>query len=173
VNGVFICGDDADVEELPAHRARSAADTLAELQDRLSTARFDFSGVAASLENGVLCLRGFVKDSAAKLRAQAIGFSVEGVIQVENLLETNLTITDRVKEALESDPRTREPFIEVAHDRGIVTLSGKVSSPATRGAAEEITANLPGVISVVNALEVLDDHPRPKPDSDAAAVLKG
>jgi osmotically-inducible protein OsmY len=123
------------------------------------------------LENGVLRLRGFVKDSAAKLRAQALGYSVDGVIQVENLLETNLTISDQVTDFLETDPRTRQAAIQVAHDRGIVTLSGRVDSPAIRTAAEEIAAGLPGVISVINALEVQNEQIGKAPNIDDATIL--
>lgn len=59
----------------------------------------------------------------------------------------------RVANALLEDPRTEEAIIEVANDRGVITLTGTVQSEEIRRAAEEIARDQ-GVISVVNELKV-------------------
>lgn len=60
----------------------------------------------------------------------------------------------RVANALLEDPRTEEAIIDVANDRGIITLTGTVDSEETRQAAEKIARDAQGVISVVNELKV-------------------
>jgi osmotically-inducible protein OsmY len=60
----------------------------------------------------------------------------------------------RVSNALLEDPRTEEAIIDVANERGIITLTGSVDSEETRQAAEEIARDDQGVISVVNELKV-------------------
>ncbi len=57
---------------------------------------------------------------------------------------------------LHNDPRTQQytKNIEVASDRGIITLTGTVPSAQVSEAAEEIARKAPGVISVHNELKV-------------------
>jgi osmotically-inducible protein OsmY len=58
---------------------------------------------------------------------------------------------------LMNDPRTRDycQNIEVAADRGMVTLSGTVPSEQVHQAAEEIARNTQGVISVIDEMKVV------------------
>jgi osmotically-inducible protein OsmY len=60
----------------------------------------------------------------------------------------------RVANALMEDPRTGEALIDVANDRGIVTLTGTVESDEVRTAAEVIARKQHGVVTVVNELKV-------------------
>lgn len=60
----------------------------------------------------------------------------------------------RVANALLQDDRTVGAIIEVANDRGIITLTGTVDSDDIRKAAEEIARQQQGVITVVNELKV-------------------
>ncbi|MCL4560847.1 MAG: BON domain-containing protein [Chloroflexi bacterium] len=65
-----------------------------------------------------------------------------------------MELVERVTEALLRDPRTRNSVIEVANDRGIVTLKGSVEKEAISQAAEEITREQEGVITVINEIKV-------------------
>ena len=164
--GVSIRGTNEDLKQLRHYVARPAADVLQEVRSRLSDAPFDFQDVVASIENGVLKLRGVVEDIVAKRHAEEVARSVQGVLSVDNVLDTNTAIVARVHAALESDPRTHLAVIEVVNDRGIVTLSGDVPSAEARKVAEEIAARQTGVIAVINALEVKpretdEEWPRP------------
>lgn len=60
----------------------------------------------------------------------------------------------RVADALLEDPRTEQAIIDVANDRGIITLTGTVDSDEIRAAAEVITRKQQGVLTVVNELKV-------------------
>jgi osmotically-inducible protein OsmY len=157
--GVFLNINNDQLQALPRYRARADADILAELQDCLDSAAQDFSGVTASLDQGILQLHGVVKDLNAVRVADEIACSIPGVIEVDNLLSTNLELAAWVAEALALDPRTADSVIEVSHDRGVITLQGEVKSNAVHAAAEEIAQSQVGVISVVNALEVAHHPP--------------
>jgi len=58
---------------------------------------------------------------------------------------------------LERDIRTADSPIEVIDQNGVVTLCGCALSNEARAAAAEIAINHPGVLSVINDLEVDPD----------------
>ena len=66
----------------------------------------------------------------------------------------NTSITDRVAESLQNDPRTSGEIIDVSYTQGTLTLTGTVKSEAARQAAAEIARQDEGVINVVNELKV-------------------
>ena len=66
----------------------------------------------------------------------------------------NTSITDRVSESLQNDPRTRDEMIDVSYLQGTLTLTGTVRSEAARQAAEQIAREDESVINVVNELKV-------------------
>lgn len=59
-----------------------------------------------------------------------------------------------VENALLEDPRTTEAILDVANNRGVITLTGAVDSEEIRQAAEEIARQQQGVLTVVNELKV-------------------
>lgn len=151
---VLIRGKHAELQQLRSYTSRPGADVLDDVRARLKDAPANFENVISSLEDGVLKLNGLVKNVAARRQAEQIAHSVPGVIHVENCLDTSSAITGRVSMALEADPRTHLAVIEVINEHGIITLSGDVESVAVRQAAEEIAEQQPGVVAVINALEV-------------------
>jgi len=155
---------DQELKELPRRAIRADTDILAELEDCLRALSFDLSGVKTTLKDGVLKLTGLVSDAAVKRHTEATARSVAGVIDVENMLDTDAAITARVTAALLDDARTSTSVIETISQRGIVTLEGQVDSLEIREAAEEIATGQTGVISVVNGLEV-------QPDADTEALM--
>lgn len=146
------------IDALPRYRRRDSSDIRAELDDRLAESAFDLSQVEISVEGGTVLLVGWVNDVAAKRRAEGIARSIEGVIDVQNELETEMGLTTRVVNALLSDPRTDLSVIEVVNERGVIALKGTVDSVEVSEAAAEIAAEQPGVVSVVNALEIEPDE---------------
>ncbi len=73
----------------------------------------------------------------------------------ENKMVSPITsVTDRVIQAIENDPRLKNAIIEVASDRGIVNLAGTVKSEDARRAAEELARQQPGVVTVINEIKV-------------------
>ena len=63
-------------------------------------------------------------------------------------------IRRQVEERLLADKRTKDAVIDVAYIAGQVSLTGKVHSPATKAAAEEIARSVPGVRLVDNELSI-------------------
>ena len=150
---------DEQIKGLARYKSRDAEDIKAEWLDRMAGLGFDLSHIDISVEGSIVRLTGWVPSVTAKRHAEAIARSIEGVVDVEDSLETDIAIQTRVLNALLTDPRTSVSVIEVLNNSGIVTLKGQVDTAEIRAAAEEIAANQPGVLSVVNALEV-------KPDDD-------
>ena len=72
----------------------------------------------------------------------------------ESILTNETELASTITESLMNDSRTSDAVIEVINERGVVTLSGEVNSQETREAAEAITANHSGVVSVVNSLKL-------------------
>jgi hypothetical protein len=143
---------------LPRYRPRDEDELLGELEERLSSTTFDFGDLRAIFKNGVLTLMGVVPDVLAKRHAEAIARSLEGVISVENLLSTDASIVSHVTAALSRDHRTDVAIVGVLNEHGVVTLEGQVDDPNTREVAEEIARRQPGVVDVINDLEVkIDD----------------
>lgn len=72
-------------------------------------------------------------------------------------------LREKVQDALIDDPRTREASIEILNNNGVITLGGIVPEAEISDAAESITKNISGVISVVNEIQVRadvdDDNP--------------
>ena len=65
-----------------------------------------------------------------------------------------ITLADQVRDALALAPVTASSIIEVVFEQGVVTLLGEVDNAAIHTTAEQIAHSQPGVLSVVNALEV-------------------
>jgi osmotically-inducible protein OsmY len=114
------------------------------------------------VEANIVKLTGWVPTVVDKRHAEAIVRSVEGVIEVDNQLDTDVAIQTRVVYALLSDPRTVVSIIRVTTEQGVVTLKGNVDDAEVRDAAEEVAAQQPGVISVVNELDIAPDRDTPK-----------
>lgn len=147
-----------EIDGLVRYKSRSAENISAELVDRLAGLGFDLTLIHIGVESNIVRLSGWVPSVAAKRHAEAIARAIDGVIDVENLLDTDTAIQTRVVQALLSDPRTSISVIEVINEQRIVTLEGQVDSAKVREAAKEIAERQPGVLSVVNALEVKTDE---------------
>ena len=63
-------------------------------------------------------------------------------------------LTEQVKSALANNPMTSQSNIDVAAKDGIVSLNGKVNSSATKQNAQQVVAQIQGVRSVDNELQI-------------------
>ncbi len=100
-----------------------------------------------SLDQLISILR---KDSLWQLPQQNNGGGVPMPVTVSEIAE-------RVRNALEQDPRTQEATIDVAEEGRVVTLTGTVESREIRQAAEEIAARQSEVVEVVNDVSLESD----------------
>ncbi|MDP9083730.1 MAG: BON domain-containing protein [Pseudomonadota bacterium] len=116
--------------------------------------------------NGVVQLSGFVASAEAKQRAEVIAGTTEGVTDVRNNLQIRAAATTRgekfddstlatkVKAALIDNKATKAREIKVSSLRGVVQLSGFVTSIDEKVAASKVAANVRGVKNVENDLEI-------------------
>ena len=63
-------------------------------------------------------------------------------------------VVQRVSTALAEDERTAKYDISVIDKQGVVTLTGVVATEEAKTAAEEIAEAQPGVLEVINDLEI-------------------
>ncbi len=153
--GVYVHATREELSRLTQHVQRADADILAEIRDRLAAIQeHDLRHVSVTVEDGLVRLRGAVKDVQAKRQVEAVVRDVEGVVGVENHLTTDTGVVARVTAALLDDARTGLSPIEVTSEFGLVTLSGSVPSEEVRQAAERIARQQRGVVDVVNELRV-------------------
>ena len=67
------------------------------------------------------------------------------------------TITTRVKTSMLNDPQINGSTIDVDTYRGVVTLSGRVRTPAEHEQAVALARRIDGVTDVKDALQVIPD----------------
>ena len=153
--GVYVHATREELSRLTQHVQRADADILAEIRDRLAAIQeHDLRHVHVTVEDGLVRLRGQVRDVSAKRQVEAVVRDVEGVVGVENRITTDTGVVARVTAALLEDTRTGLSPIEVTSDFGVVTLSGRVPTEEVRQAAERIARRQRGVVEVINALYV-------------------
>jgi hypothetical protein len=155
--GMQVPLDRADVEALPHCRCRDEGHVEAELRHYLAASTLDLSQVEASLEESVVSLWGVVSDLRAKRRAEAMARALEGVMTVENELDTGEAAAVRVRNALLSDPRTDLSAIDVQNRKGEIVLRGQVDSAGIHEAAIEIASEQARTLAVVDSLRVERD----------------
>jgi osmotically-inducible protein OsmY len=78
-------------------------------------------------------------------------------------LESELAVT--LREKLMRDRHTTDSQIEVIDNGGVITLSGTAVSNKARAAAAQIVLNHPGVLSLINDIEVND------PDATSEVIV--
>lgn len=122
--------------------------------------------------NGILQVEGHVRTLAEKEVTENLLLKVKGVQDVVSQLVVDTDLEIAVARALGDDPRTRGSFpgLLVGSGFGEIFLKGKVASQEIKRAAEEISAKVPGVRSVTNALEAPEP---PKPAAPPAAAKPG
>jgi hypothetical protein len=88
--------------------------------------------------------------------------------------ELQSSIEGRVNAALAEDERTRDLRVEAIDKNGVVTLLGNVPTEEHRRAAEIIAGGQPGVVKVINSLQLRrtdvlgrrEDEDEPKLDQE-------
>src|SRR5580692_6898044 len=128
----------------------------------------DASGITVEDRDGEVVLAGSVPSYPQYVEAAAVGSRVAGVKDVHNHLQVALppgdyrddfTLTAMANDALTLG-HTVAVGVEATAKNGDVTLVGAVRCGVERAAAEAMIADLTGVRSVTNDIQVRDDaHP--------------
>jgi osmotically-inducible protein OsmY len=91
-------------------------------------------------------------------QAEAIAASVQGVLGVENALDTGAIGGSRVVAALTKDSQADIALVEVSDEEGVLTLEGQVGSQEIRETLEEVAEERTDVHTVISELEVKPDE---------------
>jgi osmotically-inducible protein OsmY len=123
----------------------------------------DAYNVSVEIDDGVATLRGTVTDLQAKRAAAGTARRTAGVLRVKNRLKvrpaerlSDPAVKDRVEKALSLDPVIDRSRIDITVENGIATLTGVVETFYEKAAADELTAQVSGIVSVDNNLRVTD-----------------
>jgi len=87
-------------------------------------------------------------------------------------MKTDAQVREEVERELSGDPRVEEGGISVTVARGIVSLTGTVSSYARRQCAEEAAHRVAGVLDVANELRVQLPLGMIRADTDLAYAVR-
>jgi osmotically-inducible protein OsmY len=123
--------------------------------------RFDASAIGVSAKNDAVTLSGFVDTYAGKLAAERAAKRVRGVRAVANEIQVRLrlghaddVIARDAARALQLRSTVPSSVQAVVHN-GHVTLTGRVGWYFEREAAEKAVRYIPGVVEVLNHVEVV------------------
>lgn len=136
-----------------------------EILDQLTwDASVNANNIQVEVSDQTVLLKGKVDNYAAKLAAERDAMMVDGVNNLESFLEIRfpegipVPSDNKIKEntdyMLDLNSRIDSENIKVEASRGVVTLSGKVSSYWEKYAAGIICGNIKGVMDVQNNLSV-------------------
>ena len=159
--GILVDAKEETLEMLTSYIRRDDNVLLADFQNALSELAPLIDGVDFNVSGGVIRLTGVVPDVGIKRRVEAAARSIEGVLDVENVLNTDTGIRARVISALDLDPQTEVAVIHVESKLGVITLSGQVDEENILRYAEQIASQQTGVLKVENQLEIGPDRDAP------------
>jgi len=138
----------------------------ADINKQLSNSKF--SGVKASVENGVITLSGTVDVYQAKEDADKKAHRVKNVVAVRNQIEVGgKEVSDQeLGQALARKlAYDRVGYgnvfnaIKLSVQNGVVTLSGSARTPTDKDSALSLVSNYPGVKDVIDDVDVLPPSP--------------
>lgn len=118
----------------------------------------DASNIVVAASDGIVELSGSVGTQLSRSRAPRVAALVPGVRLVVNRLQWKLekradaAIAHDVRRLLKSSPATAQMSISVAVKKGVVTLTGAISSLSEQELAEQLTKTVPGVRFCLNNL---------------------
>lgn len=131
------------------------------VQELEADPRFDASAIGITAKQDAVTLSGFVDTYAAKLAAERAAKRVRGVRAVANDIQVRLRLKRADDEIARDAARALElrntvpAGVQVVVHNGHVTLTGSVGWYFQREAAEKAVRYIPGVVEVLNHVEVV------------------
>jgi osmotically-inducible protein OsmY len=123
--------------------------------------RVDASEIGVSATEGAVLLSGFIDTYEGKLAAERAAKRVRGVRAVANDLQVKLRLATTDDDIARNAARALQlrkaipDKVQAAVHQGHVTLTGTVSWLFQRDLAEEVIRYLPGVVEVINRIDVV------------------
>jgi osmotically-inducible protein OsmY len=153
--GIWLALDRAAFHRLPDYRTDRAIahDVDQALRADEVVRRLDYRSIDVTVNAGVVMLHGHATATASRTRAERAAWGVRGVLAVTNQIVIDGEIQLAVAQALASDERTRGHRLFVHVQRGVVWVSGEVSSATARAAVEAVAGSVPQVRAAINYVE--------------------
>jgi len=161
---ITVAAEPWQLEQLPEYRPDDeiAEDVRQALYDDPAFQEgADFFSMRVEVHDGVVELRGNVRNSTRKWEAEQIARRVPGVLGVRNELIPDDALERQVERVLKHDERLQVQDLRVEALLGLVHLRGRVRAPEQRELAAQITRHETGVQAVNNALQVDSVPDRP------------
>ncbi len=123
--------------------------------------RVDASEIGVSATDGAVLLSGFIDTYEGKLAAERAAKRIRGVRAVANDLQVKLRLATTDDDIARNAARALQlrkaipDKVQAAVHQGHVTLTGTVSWLFQRDLAEEMVRHLPGVVEVINRIDVV------------------
>lgn len=162
---VYLSAKKDDLKALPEERPDPilVIEVQRALREERILRRVEIENIHVSAQSGFIILNGYVPDPTHKARAEQATLKIPGVLRVENdlVVDEDLTLAaaGAVAQILDS-PAER---IFVGAQNGFITLTGEVSSAASRMAAEEQAGSVPEIRGVLNRIQVANlEFPEPR-----------
>lgn len=125
----------------------------------------DIHNISVVVEDGQVCLSGYVSKDLHNQRIEAITWLIPGVVAVHNHLVSDYDLSLQVAQALGSDERTRPFVLPVFCDHGWVKLGGSVPNRDIQHVAEAKAASVPTVRGVILLPEITGEQDEPARDA--------
>lgn len=169
---------DALVKQLQGERVFSSTTLVVDAQGdgvMVHDAGKDADWIEAMIDNAKVTLTGRVSSLAHRRLAELLAWWTSGTAAVENQLsvsppekDNDNEIIEAVQIAFEKDPLVHSEQLHPDSAEGVVVLSGSVASDEERQLALTDTWYIPGVLEVVDRIELHGDAPTHKPSSGAS-----
>lgn len=159
VKGVRAIGEDL-VVRYPGDAKTSDAEIAKRVADVIEwNALIPKERINATVENGVVRLRGDVEWNYQKTLAFKDASKISGVVRVENLINVRPSVSttdvkDRIEEAFERQADLEAEKIKVRAEGHKIILEGTVSTWGKRGIAERAAWAAPGVSQIEDKIVI-------------------
>lgn len=154
-NAVTLNLDKDALFALPPYVPAKRDETLAQLvRQTIAALGIDIEDLGVFVDKGHVLLRGHSASLDDRRRVGAAAGSVSGVISITNEITTDKYLDAKVLQRLLADPVASLYPVDVIIKNRIATVIGKVSSPAVQDIILEIVRNTPGVVSVIDEIDI-------------------
>lgn len=147
---------------------QKSPDVTGRIRNQLDQAGLKNVGVSQDRDQGVVTLSGTTLSDTDKAQAESIAKSVASTQVIANEIavrpagdESNAKVVESdldkgIEKNLDAALRKHKLQKAVKYDikNGVITLKGRVDSPAQRTAAEKVASSVPNVKQVVNEIEL-------------------
>lgn len=166
-DGVILNLERSDLKALPPYTpARGDAALAVAVREAIEGLALPLQNLGITVNQGHVVLEGHAETAEARRKADQAARAVEGVLSVTNRITTDAGLQTRIQGRLLDDPIASLYPVDVVVHNGAVRVVGKVPNTAIQDIILNIVRLTPGVVSVIDEIEV-----RPEAFEEPAPVV--